>query len=166
MKSKSNKRNPLLMGKIDCNDSAGNPILLKDEFLPTYELEYGLPDIPVKPKLFRHVDLNLDSDVNTMFKYEYSSIEMLQEQQSNQIYTDYNIGMFTNLVDRDVYKPDKNLEPTELSEKLKFVLSSKDTYDPLEAEKQLKMSQRIIIPAKYKAQDKIFHYGGKIDDPF
>lgn len=71
------------MGKIETNDSAGNPILLKDEFLPQYELEYGLPDIPVKPKLFRHVDLNPDSEANTMFKYEYSSIEMLQEQQSN-----------------------------------------------------------------------------------
>jgi hypothetical protein len=33
-RSKQNKRNPLLMGKIETNDSAGNPILLKDEFLP------------------------------------------------------------------------------------------------------------------------------------
>ena len=56
--------------------------------------------------------------------------------------------MHTNLVDLDVYLPDKT-NANGLSEKLKYVLSSKDTYDPMEAEKQLKMSQRIIIPAKY-----------------
>lgn len=57
--------------------------MTKDEFLPRYELEYGLPDIPVKPKLFREVDHDPTSKGNNMFKYEYSSIEMIQEQSSS-----------------------------------------------------------------------------------
>jgi len=44
--------------------------------------------------------------MNNLHKYEYSSIEMIQEQSgaSNQIYTDYNLGMKPNLVDREIYK--------------------------------------------------------------
>ena len=89
------------MGKIESSDTRGEENLKTDEFLPKYELENGLPDIPVKPKLFRYVDTDPNSTENTLFKYEYSSIEMIQEQsgQTTQIYTDYNISMFTIIVD-------------------------------------------------------------------
>jgi len=70
-------RNNLLMGKIESSDARGDENLKTDEFLPKYELEYGLPDIPVKPKLFRYVDTDPNSSENTLFKYEYSSIEMI-----------------------------------------------------------------------------------------
>jgi hypothetical protein len=44
--------------------------------------------------------------------------------------------MRTNLVDRDIYKLPANASAEELkakmSEKLKFVLSDKDSYDPYE----------------------------------
>ena len=53
-----------------------------------------------------------------------------------------------------------------MSEKLKYVLSNKDTYDPYEGQKKLMMSQKIIIPAKFTAHDKILRFGGKIEDPF
>lgn len=58
--------------------------------------------------------------------------------------------MRTNLVDRDIYKlaPDsteaslsaKDLK-NKISEKLKYVLSDKDTYDPFENKKKLSMSK-------------------------
>ena len=51
--------------------------LQNDEFFPKYELEFGLPDIPVKPKLFRFVDTDTTSSINNLHKYEYSSIEMI-----------------------------------------------------------------------------------------
>lgn len=104
------------MGKIESSDARGDENLKTDEFLPKYELEYGLPDIPVKPKLFRYVDTDPNSTENTLFKYEYSSIEMIQEQsgQTTQIYTDYNLGMRTNLVDRDIYKLPENVSADEL----------------------------------------------------
>lgn len=43
---------------------------------------------------------------NNLYKYEYNTVEMIQEQsgQTLQIYTDYNIGMKTNLADREMYK--------------------------------------------------------------
>lgn len=66
-------RNPLLIGKIEKQGEE----LENDEFLPKYELEFGLPDIPVKPKLFRFVDTDPQSSENTLYKYEYSSIEMI-----------------------------------------------------------------------------------------
>lgn len=85
---------------------------------------------------------------------------MLQEQhQTNQIYTDFNIGMHTNLVDRDVYKlnvPENSDAKAEadalkakMSEKLKYILSDKETYDPFENKKQVKLSKQIIIPQKF-----------------
>ena len=56
--------------------------------------------MPADPKLFKYVDINPHSESNTLFKYEYSSIEMIQEQKhSNDIYTDYNIGIRPNMVD-------------------------------------------------------------------
>lgn len=51
------------MGKIESlPDADGNTKIEKDEFQPRYELEYGLPDIPVKQKLFRYVDNNPNSE--------------------------------------------------------------------------------------------------------
>lgn len=121
------------MGKIE-KESHGAAELVADEFLPKYELEYGLPDIPVKPKLYRYIDSDPKSEANTLFKYDYISIEMLQEQNhTRKIYTDYNIGMRTNLVDRNIYKLPAGQSAKDIknamSEKLKFVLSNKDTYD-------------------------------------
>jgi hypothetical protein len=69
----TNYRNPLLIGKIEKQGEE----LETDEFLPKYQLEYGLPDIPVKPKLFRYVDTDPSSFENNLYKYEYSSIEMI-----------------------------------------------------------------------------------------
>ena len=138
--------------------------------MPKYELEYGLPDIPVKPKLYRYVDSDPKSDANTLFKYDYSSIEMLQEQNhTRKIYTDYNIGMRTNLVDRSIYKLPSGQSAKDIkdamTEKLKFILSSKDTYDINEG-KQALPSKQIIIPSSFKAFSKINKYGGNIEDPF
>jgi hypothetical protein len=53
-----------------------------------------------------------------------------------------------------------------MSEKLKYVLSSKDNFDPYEGQKKMRMSKKIIIPSKFTAHDKIHRYGGKIEDPF
>jgi len=107
-RSRQNKRNPLLIGKIEkpLPGQSQNVELCNDEFQPKYELEFGLPDLPVKPKLFRYVDTDPTSLDNNLYKYEYSSIEMIQEQSgaSNQIYTDYNLGIKANLVDKDIYK--------------------------------------------------------------
>ena len=60
----------------------------------------------MKPKLFRYVDADPSSSDNNLYKFEYSLIEMIQEQNgdSNQIYTDYNMGIKANLVDKDIYK--------------------------------------------------------------
>ena len=53
-----------------------------------------------------------------------------------------------------------------MSEKLKYVLSNKDTYDPYEGQKKMTMSSKIVVPAKYKIIDKTLKFGGKIEDPF
>lgn len=53
-----------------------------------------------------------------------------------------------------------------MSEKLKFVLSNKEVYDPFEGQKKARASKKIIIPSKFTAHDKINRYGGKIEDPF
>jgi hypothetical protein len=64
---------------------------------------------------------------------------MIQESLSCQIYTDYNIGMRTNLVDRDIYKAQQqDLDKQKLTEKMKFILSNKDTYDPYEGMNKVK----------------------------
>lgn len=157
------------MGKIE-KEGFGHTELEQDEFLPKYELEYGLPDIPVKPKLYRYMDSDPNSAANTLFKYDYSSIEMLQEQSfTRKIYTDYNIGMRTNLVDRSIYKLPSGQSAKDIkdamTEKLKFVLSAKDTYDINEG-KQAPASKQIIIPSSFKAFSKINKYGGNIEDPF
>ena len=83
--------------------------LEKDEFQPAYELECSLPDVPAQPKLFKRIENDVAASENKQHLYEYSSIEMTQEMSgaSNQIYTDYNIGMRVNLVDRSCYKPDE-----------------------------------------------------------
>ena len=91
---------------------------------------------------------------------------MIQEQLSCQIYTDYNIGMRTNLADRDIYKPQPDSKKEEITEKMKYILSNKDTYDPYEGQNKVKLSKKIIIPSKFIAHDKIHRYGGKIEDPF
>ena len=53
-----------------------------------------------------------------------------------------------------------------MSEKLKYVMSDKDAYDPYEGQKKEKLSKSIIIPSKFTALDKVHRYGGKIEDPF
>ena len=170
----SRHRNPLFQGKLHDQE---------DDFFPKFKLENGIPDIPVKPKLLWFVDTDPASADNNIHKYQYSSVEMLEEQAgfSNQILTDYNMGMHVNLVDRDVYNlnggqlqndssPEKMESAAEqyakMPEKLKFVLSDKDQYDPYESMKKMRMSKKIIIPSKFTAHDKINRYGGKIEDPF
>lgn len=46
------------------------------------------------------------------------------------------------------------------------MLNEKDTYDPYENQKKLKLSKQIIIPSKFLFLDKINVYGGKIEDSF
>ena len=71
-------RNLLLSGHIESTeDAAGQPEVKKDEFLPKYELEYALPDVPVKPKLFRHINNDPTSAENNLYKYEYNTVEMI-----------------------------------------------------------------------------------------
>lgn len=53
-----------------------------------------------------------------------------------------------------------------MSEKLKFVLSDKDVFDPYEDQKKNKKSKQYQISTKFKAADKIQVYGGKVADPF
>ena len=78
--------------------------------------------------------------------------------------------MKTNLVDREIYNFPDGLSANDLknqmSEKLKFVLSNKDVYDPLENQKKARLAKKIIIPSRYTQHDKINRYGGKIEDPF
>lgn len=79
--------------------------------------------------------------------------------------------MKTNLVDRDVYKhpSDSKMSVQDLkakmSEKLKYVIAEKDSYDPYEAQKKLKMTKKISIPIKYTSMDKAHQYGNKVEDP-
>lgn len=68
-------RNPLLNQEMPTSEGT----MAKDEFQPRYELEYGLPDVPARPKLFRFVDVDEKSADNSLHKYAYSSIEMTQE---------------------------------------------------------------------------------------
>jgi len=60
--------------------------------------------------------------------------------------------MKTNLVDREIYNFPDGLSANDLknqmSEKLKFVLSNKDVYDPLENQKKSKVSQENHHPLK------------------
>ena len=60
-------------------------------------MAYSLPDIPIKPKLFRY-----KIDTKKSYQYELSSVELNQE---NLINVDYNMGMQIDLIDRDVYLP-------------------------------------------------------------
>jgi Paf1 len=71
-----------------------------DKFLPHYKFDCTLPEIPVKPKLFHY-----KIDYKKACDYEYSSVEINQEQPIN---VDYDMGMAIDLIDRDIY----NLEPT------------------------------------------------------
>lgn len=78
---------------------------------------------------------------------------MIQEQngQTNQIFTDYNIGIRPNLVDREIYsfKTNQDSNPSQsaaqlksaMSEKLKYVLADSDAFDPYESQKQIKISK-------------------------
>lgn len=53
-----------------------------------------------------------------------------------------------------------------MNEKLRYVLSDKDKFDPYEGTKKINTSNKIIIPSRFSALDKIHRYGGKIADPF
>ena len=53
-----------------------------------------------------------------------------------------------------------------MNEKLKYILSDKDAYDPHEALIKMPKSKNIVIPSRYIAEEKIRTYGGKIADPF
>jgi hypothetical protein len=88
--------------------------------------------------------------------------------------------MKPNLADRDVYTLNSTGGPFEneveklnaselkdkMSEKLKYILSNKDTYEPFEKQKKVKLSKQIIIPQKFVHYDRIQVFGGKIEDPF
>lgn len=58
-------------------------------------MSYGLPEIPIRPKLFKY---RLDTKNTT--KYEFSTVELNQE---HQILVDYNMGVRVDLIDKSVY---------------------------------------------------------------
>lgn len=90
-----------------------------------------MPSIPVRPKLFKY---RLDHD-NKAAKYEFSSIELNQDQK---MLVDYNMGVRIDLIDRSVYgeafkeanrvKVASAMPEAEphLSERDKFLLSEHD----------------------------------------
>ena len=67
-------------------------------FQPRYALAFDMPNIPVKPKLFKY---RLDPD-NSAAAYEFSSIELNAEDQCK-LLVDYNMGARIDLIDRQVY---------------------------------------------------------------
>eukprot|EP00347_Sterkiella_histriomuscorum_P006902 403350993 len=75
------------------NDLLQNP----DVFQPPYKLSYALPDIPIKPKLYKY-----KMDSTRSYKYEMSSVELNHEHIIN---TDWDMGMKVDLIDRDIYLP-------------------------------------------------------------
>jgi hypothetical protein len=58
-------------------------------------MDVDLPEIPVRPKLFQY-----KIDYKKAANYEYSSVEVNQEQLIN---VDYDLGMSIDLIDRDIY---------------------------------------------------------------
>ena len=74
------------------------------------------------------------------------------------------MGVRPNLVDRSQY--DKNQSDSKLTEKLKFILSKQDTFDPYEGQKKNKMSNKYNVAQSYIAFNKIERFGGKIANPF
>lgn len=120
-------------------------------------MAYALPDIPIKPKLFKY-----RLDTKKAYQYELSSVELNAD---HAIHVDYNMGVAFDFVDRDAYllKPtpyegpvkserwpvdDKasssvkqdeldQLRQTLLTEKDKFLLSEKNTFDsPVKRQQQ------------------------------
>ena len=67
-----------------------------DVFQPRYQLLCGLPEIPIRPKLFKY-RLNAEKTA----KYEFTTVELNQK---HEILVDYNMGMRVDLVDRGVYE--------------------------------------------------------------
>ncbi len=59
-------------------------------------MSFGLPEIPVRPKLFKY---RLDTQ-NRTSKYDFTSVELNQE---HNILVDYNMGVRVDLIDRAVY---------------------------------------------------------------
>jgi len=80
--------------------------------------------------------------------------------------------MRTNLVNHDIYKFPADSEQSaadikaKMSEKLKYVLSEKDSYDPHEGLMKMPKAKNIVIHQRYIEEEKIKTYGGKIADPF
>ena len=107
----------------------------RDCFQPRFQLSYGLPEIPVRPKLFKY---RLDTRNTT--NYEFTTVELNQE---HQILVDYNLGVRVDLIDRGVYGSkfgEGNLKMAEdtftLNERDKFLLSDKETLPKLSQLKQ------------------------------
>lgn len=79
------------------------------------------------------------------------------------------MGVQANLVDRTRYDKSATKEDdlkNKISEKLKFVLSNQDSFDPHEGLKKQKMSKKFNVPQSFIAYNKIERFGGKIADPF
>ena len=155
----------------------------QDEFQPPYRLTYMLPDIPVRPKLFKY---KLDS--KKAYQYDLSSVEMNQDHLIN---VDYNMGMHVDFVDRDAYLVDppvyegpnnikrenlfegskKQLEEIEVlrqtlfTEKDKFLLSDKNLFDSPMKGKNQHSSKNIKLPSRYMIVDKVQKWGVDIRDP-
>ncbi|CDW90287.1 UNKNOWN [Stylonychia lemnae] len=159
-----------------------------DEFQPPYKLAYQLPDIPIKPKLFK-----IKIDNKKAYQYELSSVEMNQEHIIN---VDYNMGMNIDFIDRDIFLPfpkvhrhgkplihngnnhssetiaqtekeQKELElmrQTYFDEKDRFILSDRNTFE-IDERPQEKQERVIKLPSRYQLIDKVNKWGVDIRNP-
>lgn len=53
-----------------------------------------------------------------------------------------------------------------MTEKIKFLLSGKETFDPYEGVRKNKNSNKYNVAQSYLAYSKIERFGGKTTDPF
>jgi hypothetical protein len=136
-----------------------------DKFLPHYNFEHKLPDIPVKAKLFRY-----RIDYKKPAQYELSSVELNQDFQIN---VDFDMGMPLDLIDREIYQPDvptfkpsdrgaeelkkrlDELKLLHLDEKDRFLLSEANVYQT--PHKGELAAQNSIMPKKLPSSYRLVH---------
>lgn len=145
-------------------------------------MEYRLPDIPVKPKLYHY-----KIDHKKQAQYEYSSVEINQYQR---ILVDFDMGTPLDLINRDMYAADpqisalqnkisagasgleKQLEELRLQyldEKDRFILSESNKLQTPIKKPQPGDGTGVTYPKKLPASYRLIHreekWGQDIKDP-
>jgi hypothetical protein len=142
-----------------------------DKFLPHYKFDCTLPEIPVKPKLFTY-----KIDYKRAAEYEFSSVEINQEQPIN---VDYDMGMAIDLIDRDIYNFEpfiakgENISASEMHEKMEklklelfderdlYILSDSNTWvDPSKDAHKSSSLATTQLPTKLPASHRLVHRKG------